>query len=94
MPVQDAAVPTGTAAEGGRRIMALNELPPPIQREIPEISIAFHAYSSNPKERRVMINGDMAEQGEQLAPGLNLEQITPDGVILAYKGFRFHQGVR
>jgi len=94
MPVQDAAVPTGTADEGGRRIMALNELPPPIQREIPEISIAFHAYSSNPKERRVMINGDMAEQGEQLAPGLNLEQITPDGVILAYKGFRFHQGVR
>jgi len=41
-----------------------------------------------------MINGNMAVQGELLAPGLSLEQITPDGVILDYKEFRFHQGVR
>jgi general secretion pathway protein B len=92
LPVKTA--PAGTAPDEGKRIMALNELPPSIQREIPDISISFHAYSNNPKERRVMINGDMVEQGELLAPGLSLEQITPDGVILDYKGFRFKQGVR
>ena len=94
MQLPDKKAPTGTAAEEGKRVMAMNELPPSIQREIPNISISFHAYSSNPKERRVMINGNMAVQGELLAPGLSLEQITPDGVILDYKEFRFHQGVR
>ena len=88
------ATPAGTATEEEKRVMTLNELPPSIQREIPNIAISFHAYSSNPKERRVMINGDMVVQGEPLAAGLSLEQITPDGVILDYKGYRFHQGVR
>lgn len=87
-------MPAGTAAEKEKRVMTLNELPPSIQREIPNIAISFHAYSSNPRERRVMINGDMVVQGEPLAAGLSLEQITPDGVILGYKEYRFHQGVR
>ncbi|MGA7179272.1 MAG: general secretion pathway protein GspB [Thiobacillaceae bacterium] len=85
---------TGAAAEQGKRVMALNELPPSIRQEIPNVSISFHAYSSDPRERRVMINGEMTEQGALVAPGLTLEQITPDGVILDYMGYRFHQGVR
>jgi general secretion pathway protein B len=78
----------------GRRVVALNELPPSLQQEIPNISIAFHVYSSKPKDRRVMINGEMVGQGEQLASGLSLEEITPDGVIFGYKGYRFRRAVR
>lgn len=94
IPSPDRTAPAGTASEEGRKVMALNELPPTIQREIPAITIAFHAYSSKPGERRVMINGNMAKEGELLAAGVSLEQITPDGVILGYKGLRFQQGVR
>jgi general secretion pathway protein B len=94
MQLPEKLAPADAAAGEGKRVMALNDLPPSIQREIPNISISFHAYSSNPKERRVMINGSMVGQGQFVAPGLSLEQITPDGVILDYKGFRFHQGVR
>jgi len=36
----------------------------------------------------------MAEEGETLADGLGLQQITPDGVILVYKGYRFRHEVR
>ncbi len=89
-----ASTAPGAADEDNKRVMGLNELPASLQREIPNIVIAFHAYSSNPKERRVMINGTMHGQGEPLAPGLVLDEITPDGVILGYKGYRFHQGVR
>jgi general secretion pathway protein B len=94
MQLPSGTASAGTAAEEGKRVMALNELPASVQREIPSIAISFHAYSSNPKERRVMITGDMLVQGEALAPGLSLDEITPDGVILGYKGYRFHQGVR
>ena len=89
---QDAIAPSD--AEPGRKVLALSELPASIQQEIPGISISFLAYSSRPKDRRVMINGAMAGQGEILAPGLSLDEITPDGVILGYKGYRFRRGVR
>ena len=92
LPVTSGA--TATASDEGKKVMALNDLPPAIRREIPGIAIMFHAYSSNPAERRVMINGNMTKEGEALADGLGLQQITRDGVILVYKGYRFHHGVR
>jgi len=87
-------VPPGTATAEGKKVMALTDLPPSVRREIPDIAIMFHAYSADPAERRVMINGNMAEEGETLADGLGLQQITPDGVILVYKGYRFRHEVR
>ena len=78
----------------GKKVLALGELPASIQQELPAISISFHVYSRNPKERRVMINGAMVAQGEAVAPGLSLDEITPDGVILAYNGYHFRRGVR
>lgn len=86
--------PTGTPTDEGTKVMALNDLPPSIRREMPGIAIMFHAYSSDPAERRVMINGNMAKEGETLANGLGLQQITPDGVVLVYKGYRFRHDVR
>lgn len=83
-----------TASDEGEKVMALNDLPPAIRRDIPGIAIMFHAYSSNPAERRAMINGNMVKEGEALADGLRLQQITPDGVILVYKGYRFRHAVR
>jgi hypothetical protein len=36
----------------------------------------------------------MLHEGEYVASGLRLEQITPDGMIFSYKGYRFSRGVR
>jgi len=83
-----------TVTDEGGKIMALNDLPPAIRREIPSIAIMFHAYSSDPGERRVMINGNMAKEGETLDDGLGLQQITPDGVVFLYRGYRFRHEVR
>ncbi len=69
------------------------QLPASVQQELPGISIAFHQYSSTPEERRVMINNIVLRQGELIAPGLKLDQITPDGVVIEYQGYRFRQGV-
>jgi general secretion pathway protein B len=90
----DKPVDTGLDANEGQGVGALEELPPQVQRDIPSMSISFHFYSSSAKDRRVMINETMLRQGDSIAPGLRLEQITPDGVVLGYKGYRFQRGVR
>jgi general secretion pathway protein B len=74
--------------------MTIAELPVSIQQEIPKLSMLFHLYSANPKDRLVGINDRMLREGDAVEPGLVLEQITPDGVILTYKGYRFLRGAR
>ena len=77
-----------------RALTTFAELPPSIQQEIPKLSILFHIYSGTPKDRLVGINDRILHEGESVEPGLVLEQITPDGMILTYKGYRFLRGPR
>ena len=74
--------------------MTMAELPLSIQQEIPKMMITVHAYSRATQERLLGINDRMLREGDYLAPGLLLEQITPDGMIMNYKGYRFRHGVR
>jgi general secretion pathway protein B len=73
---------------------SLNELPLQIQREIPAMTVQLHAYSNIPGERLVSINSIRLREGGLLMAGLKLEQITPDGMIFSYKGYRFQHGIR
>jgi general secretion pathway protein B len=89
-PVQDKPV---SAAQDDQAI-PLSELPPHIQHEIPAMEVQLHAYASVPGERLVSINSIRLREGGSLMLGLRLEQITPDGMIFSYKGYRFRRGVR
>jgi len=89
-PVKTAQVPLPTV----RKVVSLNELPSEVQREIPGLVIQLHAYSSNPAERLVSINSIRLREGGSLMLGLRLEEITPDGMIFSYKGYRFKHGTR
>ncbi len=84
--------PAGVAQD--QRTIPMAELPPAIQQEIPAMTIQLHAYSSNPAERLVSINFRMLREGGSLASGIRLEEITPDGMIFSYKGYRFQRGAR
>lgn len=77
-----------------QRAITMAELPLQIQQEIPAMEVQLHAYSSNPSERLVSINSIRLREGGSLMSGLRLEQITPDGMIFSYKGYRFQRGVR
>jgi general secretion pathway protein B len=65
-----------------------------VQQELPALTISVHAYSGKPADRLVGINNRLLHEGEYVADGLKLEQITPDGMILSYKGYRFRRGVK
>lgn len=84
--------PANAAQE--QRAISLDELPLQIQQEIPAMTVQFHAYSNNPSESLVSINSIRLREGGSLMQGLRLEQITPDGMIFSYKGYRFQRGVR
>ena len=95
--VQEKTVPAKidspvTAQE--QQAMPMAELPPQIQQELPAMAVQLHAFSNNPAERLVSINSIRLREGGSLAPGLTLEQITPDGMIFSYKGYRFRRGIR
>ena len=89
--------PPGTAAADSapaQNVISMAELPLALQQELPPMTISFHAYSGNPKERLVGINNRMLREGDELAPGFKLEQITPEGMILGFKGYSFRRGVK
>lgn len=86
---EEHAVSNATAKDAG--VMTMAELPPQIQQELPKLAVLAHSYSSKPKARFVFINDRMVHEEESPTPGLKLEQITPDGMIFSYKGFRFRR---
>jgi general secretion pathway protein B len=69
------------------------DLPSALQQEIPKLVILIHAYSDTPKSRFILINDRKWHEEDYPAAGLKLEQITPDGVIFSYKGYRFRRGI-
>jgi general secretion pathway protein B len=88
------APPVAAARSTDAAPVPFADLPLAIQQEIPKLSIQFHMYSRNPANRMVGINNRMQHEGDQVEPGLTLEQITADGMVLRYKEYRFLAGTR
>lgn len=74
--------------------VASSALPASIRKQLPPLSVAVHAYSDIPQDRLVSINGRMLREGDTLAPDLRLEQITPEGMIFTYRGYRFQRSAQ
>jgi general secretion pathway protein B len=85
-PPERAAEPLPTAEN---RLYRLQELPDQLRRALPEFAITAFMYSGQPSSRMVRINGRLMKEGEELPPGVRLDEITPEGVVLKYRGYRF-----
>jgi len=95
VPEQALSTSSGAAdAAPAQNVVSLAELPLSLQQELPPMTISVHAYSGRPGDRLVGINNRMLREGDYVVPGLKLEQITPEGMILSYKGYSFRRGVK
>jgi general secretion pathway protein B len=56
---------------------------------VPEVNVSLHAWDRNPAARFVFIDGARASEGTALPSGLRVEQITPEGTVLSWRGSRF-----
>jgi len=76
-----------------QRIPQIDSLPDSIRQQLPAIAISFHSYTHKPSSRIVSINGRIMREGQSVADGLQLEEITKEGIILRYEGKRFRVSV-
>lgn len=56
---------------------------------LPELHLDIHVYSDAPEDRFVFINMSKQRERSQLAEGPVVEEITPFGVVLEYRGTSF-----
>ena len=76
-----------------QRTIGINELPPALRTALPDLTISGHFFDAIPSSRVVIIGGRTLHEGQAVATGLKLEQITRDGVIFSYQGYRFREAV-
>lgn len=79
---------TGRGAAPGE-LPTRDELPPAIANQIPDVRIDLHAYSRAAKDRFVFINMRRYDEGGVTPEGLRIDQITPEGAVLVFRGNRF-----
>lgn len=87
-----AALPSATPARPGGGVVA--GLPDRAAllaagTQVPEVNVSLHAWNRDPAARFVFVDGARAGEGSVLPSGLRVEQITPDGTVLSWRGSRF-----
>lgn len=91
-PVTVASAPV--AAAPAPTALPLSAMPADFQRSIPDINVSVHVFAEQPASRWVLANGRRTHEGQEIAAGLRLERITPDGMVLQFRGERFAITVR
>jgi len=81
---------TVTAQPGGDEpLRTLQQLPDALQREIPKLVFGGYIYSPTPGESLLLVDKMLRREGEEVAPGLVLERLTPKAAVMNYRGTRY-----
>lgn len=75
------------------QIVDIDELPIEIRRQIPNMVFSAHVYSSDAVQRSLVINNRFLEEGESIDQNLILLEITANGAIFDFLGYRFSTSV-
>ncbi len=67
----------------------LSRLSQQIKDDIPTLYYQRHDYSSDPNLSSVVLNGTTVKAGGSPLPGMKVEEILPDSVVLNYRGAQF-----
>ncbi len=78
-----ASVVSSTSLLDINNIPYLHEMPDYQQQSVPEMHFAGHVYSVNPVSRSVIINDYAMSEGDTLVQGINVVEITLEGVIFS-----------
>ena len=62
---------------------------PGLPSDAPKIAISGGVYSASPAQRMLIVNGQVFNEGSEVAPGVTVEEIKARTVILKFKGTRY-----
>ena len=65
------------------------ELPLTVRQSLPALNLLVHVYANLPDDRFVLINGTRFREGDELAPGVRLAEIRPEGALIDFRDYRF-----
>jgi general secretion pathway protein B len=83
------ATPTAAARPAADRVVEQADLPSGVRSLLPRLTVAGFAGNDDAQSRFAVINEQIVREGEEIAPGVRLESVADDGVVLAYRGYRF-----
>lgn len=72
-----------------QRIVDYRELPAAVQGALPNIVFGGFAGGGESEGRIAFINNRLVREGEEVSPGLRLETVDQDGVVLGFQGHHF-----
>jgi len=87
-PAPAATHPAAPAAKAPA-LLSVWDLPYSTRKDIPEMALTMHVYSDAASDRFVVIKGERHVEGDELADGVILREISPEGMVLEFKGQRF-----
>ena len=70
-------------------VFTLVELPESVRTQLPALKVTGATHSNNPAHRMAIVNGQVLLEGEQAAPGLQLERIEPGRTVWSFRGYRY-----
>lgn len=77
------------APAGDDSLRSLQQLPEAVRREIPQVAFGGYIYSPTPGESLLLVDKMLRREGEEVAPGLVLERLTPKAAVMNYRGTRY-----
>lgn len=79
---------SASAPAAATRVVGLNDLPPDVRQQLPALALSGSVYSETPSARLLVANGQLAREGDTVAPGVTLQQIQPRGAVVLFRGYR------
>ncbi|MTV41917.1 general secretion pathway protein GspB [Duganella radicis] len=88
-PALASGAPAKSSAVPEEPVVNLRELPEPIQRAIPPVTVGGYIYSKNAADRLLLVDKVLRHEGEEVAPGLLLEKLQPKEAVFNFRGYRY-----
>ena len=92
-PSRARQAPAEAGAVKSGKVVSLAELPPAVRSSLPNLKVSAHYFGPEPHSRFIRINDQGLREGQVDSSGLKLEEITPDGAVCSYQGYRFRIGI-
>jgi general secretion pathway protein B len=87
-PAPPAPSPTAPKPPADATLPRVADLDPVARSTLPPLKISGATHADNPALRMLIVDGQVLQEGQDIAPGLRLESIGPRAAVINHQGRR------